>query len=121
VHCTLPFFYVALFKGNVLTVASLNFDPGFRQFLMGFGPRGGKATALRLLADADTTRPRAESDTNHVQDSFRLGPIPSVVWRPPRLRLVNIRNRNHGIDILYQFRMQRMWWDARDTTVIKEA
>jgi hypothetical protein len=30
-----------------------------------FGPCGGKATALRLLADADTTRPRAESDTNH--------------------------------------------------------
>jgi hypothetical protein len=28
-----------------------------------FGPRGGKATAQRLLADADTTRPRAESDT----------------------------------------------------------
>jgi hypothetical protein len=32
-----------------------------------FGPRGGKATALRLLADVDTTRPRAESDTNHVR------------------------------------------------------
>jgi ribosomal protein L25 (general stress protein Ctc) len=32
-----------------------------------FGPRGGKATALRLPADADTTRPRAESDTNHVR------------------------------------------------------
>jgi hypothetical protein len=24
-----------------------------------FGPRGGQATALGLLADADTTRPRA--------------------------------------------------------------
>ena len=32
-----------------------------------FGPRGGRATAQRLLADADTTRPRAECDTNHVR------------------------------------------------------
>ena len=32
-----------------------------------FGPRGGKATALRLLADVDTTRPRAESDTIHIR------------------------------------------------------
>jgi hypothetical protein len=32
-----------------------------------FGPRGGKATAQRPLADADTTRPRAESDTIHIR------------------------------------------------------
>ena len=32
-----------------------------------FGPRGGRATAQRLLADADTTRPRAECDNNHVR------------------------------------------------------
>jgi hypothetical protein len=32
-----------------------------------FGPRGGEATAQRLLADVDTTRPRAECDTNHVR------------------------------------------------------
>ena len=32
-----------------------------------FGPRGGQATAQRLLADVDTTRPRAECDTNHVR------------------------------------------------------
>jgi hypothetical protein len=32
-----------------------------------FGPRGGQATALGLLADADTTRPRAQSDTIHIR------------------------------------------------------